>query len=421
MRMFDIIKKKKNSQVLSKDEIDFVVRGYTSGTVGDGQMAALLMAICLNGLDRGETSALTMAMANSGEILDLRDLGLAVDKHSTGGVGDKLTLTVAPMAAACGLVMAKMSGKSLGHTGGTIDKLASIPGFRTELDPAEFRALLGRVGVCIASQSANLAPADKAIYALRDLTATVDNISLIAASIMSKKIAAGAEVIVLDVKVGSGAFMKSLPEARELARIMVDIGKDCGRKMAAVVTAMDAPLGYAVGNGLEVSEAIRCLQGGGPDDIRVLSIELTAHILMLAKDINEDEARKMAADTLDNGAALAKFMEMAVAQGADEHFELELSAHRTGIHAPRAGYITAMDGEVCGHAAHICSNGNSDMTAGIVFQKKTGDYVEQGETVAYLLSNDPAALEQARALLETAYTLGDAKPADVPLVYEVIT
>jgi len=421
MRIFDIIEKKKTSQSLAKDEIEFVVKGYGGGDFGDGPMAALLMAICLNGLNREETSALTMAMANSGEILDLAAFGTATDKHSTGGVGDKLTLTVAPMVAACGLVMAKMSGKSLGHTGGTIDKLAAIPNFKTDLDPAVFKDVLSRVGVCIASQSANLAPADKIIYALRDATATVDNISLIAASIMSKKIAAGAQTIVLDIKVGSGAFMKSLPEAQELARVMVDIGKDCGRNMSAVITAMDAPLGQAVGNALEVAEAIDVLKGAGPTDVRDLSIELTAQILSLAKGMDISQAREKAAATLDDGTAFAKFTDMVEAQGGNIPTQFVGANIVRPLPAPKSGYISTINGQICGHAAHICSTANTDLSAGIIFIKKPGDYVEAGEALAYLHSNDEAAISQAQALLLTAYDFSDEKSAEIPLIYEIIS
>ena len=424
MKIFSILEKKKINQPLSKDEINFVVENFTNNKITDGQMGALLMAICLNGLTREETSHLTLAMANSGEILDLSDLGLATDKHSTGGVGDKLTLTVAPMVAACGLVMAKMSGKSLGHTGGTIDKLAAIPNFKTDLAPDVFRDILRHVGVCIASQSANLAPADKVIYALRDSTATVDNISLIAASIMSKKIAAGAETIVLDIKVGSGAFMKSLPEARQLAQVMVDIGKDCGRKMSAVITAMDAPLGYAVGNALEVIEAVEVLKGEEKGEIRDLSIELTAHILHLAKGLDLDKARENAAGVLDDGTAFKKFAEMVEKQGGNTEYIHDTTKfilpRMTALPSPQKAYIQAINGEICGHAAHICSAQNTDLLSGIIFGAKPGDFVAKGQPLAHLYTDDPAVAAQALALLETAYTFSDTPPEKTPLVYEVI-
>jgi pyrimidine-nucleoside phosphorylase len=426
MRIFDIINKKKNNIELSVAEIEFAVKGFCDGAFGEGPMAALLMAICFNGLNREETSALTMAMANSGEILDLPDLGAPLtDKHSTGGVGDKLTLTIAPMAAACGLIMAKMSGKSLGHTGGTIDKLAAIPGLKTDLAPDVFRDILSQIGVCIASQSQNLAPADKKIYALRDATATVDNISLIAASIMSKKIAAGAQSIVLDIKVGSGAFMKDLDSARQLARIMVDIGRDCGRNMSAVITAMNAPLGRAVGNAIEVIEAIQVLKGDGPDDIKILSIELVAQILTLAKGLNAHEAKKIAEASLTSGAAFNKFVEMVAAQSGDTAYIHDTSLFPRSrpldfLLSPETGYIDSINGQICGLAANICSIGNTDLFAGIHFEKKTGDFVEQGQPLAILRSNDPNALKKAQELLVTAYNFADTKPAEIPLIHEII-
>ncbi|MDR2166955.1 MAG: thymidine phosphorylase [Clostridiales bacterium] len=419
MRIFDIIRKKKDGEILSAAEIEFAVGGFCGGVFGEGPMAALLMAICLNGLNREETSALTMAMANSGDILDISDLGRpAVDKHSTGGVGDKLTLTVAPMAAACGLAMAKMSGRSLGHTGGTIDKLAAIPGFKTELYSETFKDILRRVGVCIASQSQNLAPADKKIYALRDATATVDNISLIAASIMSKKIAAGAQSIVLDIKVGSGAFMKNLDEARQLARIMVDIGRDCGRNMSAVLTAMDAPLGRAVGNAVEVIEAVEVLRGGGSEDVKTLSIELVAQILVLAEGHGESEARAMAVNALTSGAAFDKFAEMVAAQGGDVAYIHDTSLfpkpkHILTLTAPQSGYVDALNGQICGFAAHTSGEG-------IIFEKKTGDIVARGCALAYIHSNDLNAAKEAHDLLLKAYKFSESKPKEIPLIYEII-
>ena len=426
MRIFDIINKKKNKQELTQKEIEFAVAGYQTGTFGDGEMAALLMAICLNGLNQEETAHLTMAMANSGEILDLSDFGVAVDKHSTGGVGDKLTLTVAPMVAAAGLVMAKMSGKSLGHTGGTIDKLAALPGFKTELEPNEFRSILKDVGVAIASQSPNLAPADKLIYALRDKTACVDNISLIAASVMSKKIAAGAKVIVLDIKVGSGAFMKSLDEARELAQIMVGIGKACGKCVAAVLTKMDAPLGRAVGNGVEVVEAVEVLKGAGNAEIRELSIELAAQIISLAQNKDLALAKGIAARTLDDGTALKKFEEMVQSQGGNvahvhDSSLFGMCQNIIPFTALQTGYIAEINGEICGHTAYIATKGNTDLQAGIMFEKKPGDKVQIGDTLAYIHANDKNAANEAKSLLQTAYKFSEDKPETASLVYEVIS
>ncbi|MCL2855417.1 MAG: thymidine phosphorylase [Defluviitaleaceae bacterium] len=407
MNAFKIIQKKKQGQALTRPEIDFMVAAFCDGFVCEGQMTALLMAICINGFSREETTALTLAMVNSGDVLDFSGRGWAVaDKHSTGGVGDKLTLTVTPMAAALGVYMAKMSGRSLGHTGGTINKLEAIPGFKADLPNDLLMGILESHGLFIASQTANLAPADKKIYALRDKTATVDSPALIAASVMSKKIAAGADAIVLDVKVGSGAFMKTLEDARHLAQIMVDIGKDCGRKVAAVLTAMDAPLGNAVGDGVEVLEAIDVLNGAGPDDIRELSVQLTAQIYSLAKDVDVDAARKLAEATLADGMAFEKFQQMVKVQGGqlDEIAKTPSSP----FVAPQTGYIFAMDGEICGMAAHLVD--------GITFHKKLGNWVEQGEVLALIHGNNPKTPE----MLAKAYTFAQTKPTPTPLIYEII-
>lgn len=381
MSVFEIIQKKKQGKTITRQEIDFVVKGFCDGTIGQGQMAALLMAICLKGFNRQETTALTLAMVASGDVLDFsgKDWTTA-DKHSTGGVGDKLTLTVAPICAALGVRMAKMSGRSLGHTGGTIDKLEAIPGFNADLPNDILMDILERTGLFIASQTANLAPADKLIYALRDLTATVDSPALIASSIMSKKIAAAADIIVLDVKFGSGAFMKTLEEARHLAQIMVDIGRDCGRKVSAVITPMDAPLGNAVGTGVEVLEALEVLKNKGPADIRELSVKLSAQILSLAFDIKEDAACGLAEEVLQNGKAYQKFCEMVKEQGGNLD-ELVNKVYHNTIHlkSPKTGYITHMNGEICGMAAH--------KTDGIIFHKKPGDHVIKGQTLAHIYPN----------------------------------
>ncbi|MCL2574844.1 MAG: thymidine phosphorylase [Defluviitaleaceae bacterium] len=412
MRIFDILDKKKNGVTLSEAEIRFAVNGFSSGEVSEGQMAALLMAVCINGLNREETAYLTMAMADSGDVLDVSGITRPVaDKHSTGGVGDKLTLTVGPMVAACGVAMAKMSGRALGHTGGTIDKLETIPGFVCDLTNTDFMRILEDVGIVIASQTANLAPADKIIYALRDKTATVDSIPLIAASVMSKKIAAGANTIVLDVKVGNGAFMKTHEEARQLAQVMVDIGRDCGRNMSAVITAMDAPLGYAVGNASEVAEAVDVLRGEGPEDIRILSIELTAQILVQALKIDEETARKKAQDCIDDGSAFDRLLRMVIAQDGDLSAISDWYADKPmmEVKSPKTGYISAMDGQICGHASRMVDD--------ILFIKKTGDYVEKGEAIAQIYGEN---LQPSIDLITTAYTFADAKPTQTSLIYEII-
>jgi len=414
MNIFEIIQKKKQSKPLTRQEIDFMVEGFCNGTVSEGQMAALLMAICINGFNREETASLTLAMAGSGDVLDFsgRDWVIA-DKHSTGGVGDKLTLTVAPMCAILGVSMAKMSGRSLGHTGGTIDKLEAIPGFKVDLPNEVLMDILGRVGLFIASQTANLAPADKVIYALRDSTATVDSPALIASSIMSKKIAAGAGAIVLDVKVGSGAFMKTLEEARNLAQIMVDIGKDCGRKVSAVLTAMDAPLGNAVGNGVEVLEAVEVLQNKGPTDIRELSVELTTQILSLAKGVEESVARDLAEGVLQNGSAYEKFRQMVEEQGGNLEGITSKAPHKiTQLKAPQTGHIVQMYGEICGMVAH--------KTDGIIFHKKLGDYVVEGQTLADVYLSEFSDEDNILESLSKAYTIATEKPLAAPLIYEII-
>ncbi|MCL2234861.1 MAG: thymidine phosphorylase [Defluviitaleaceae bacterium] len=411
MSIFEIIQAKKEGEALSPQQIDFVVAGFSDGRVSEGQMGALLMAICLKGFTREETTALTLAMANSGDVLDFEGFGgVVADKHSTGGVGDKLTLTIAPMCASLGVSMAKMSGRSLGHTGGTIDKLEAIPGFKVDLPNEELMRILSRVGVFIASQTANLAPADKTIYALRDKTATVDSPALIAASVMSKKIAAGAQNIVLDVKVGSGAFMKTLEDARHLAQIMVDIGKDCGRGMAAVLTAMDAPLGRAVGTGLEVMEAIDVLQGKGPADIRDLSVELTAQIYSLSKGVDMEISREISKTCLENGTAFAKFKEMVEAQGGNlDGVAQGISADKLDVFASSTGFITSIDGETIGKVAN--------QSGGMTLYKSVGSQVAVGDKVASIYGT---ADEQMAKRAEEAFTYGGEKPEIPPLVYEVI-
>jgi len=417
MRIFDIIVKKKRGMTLDAAEITYVVESYTAGRIADGPLAALLMAICFNGLNRAETAALTMAMAHSGEIADLSAVILpVVDKHSTGGVGDKLTLTVGPMAACCGVAVAKMSGRALGHTGGTIDKLEAIPGFNTTVSIADFIANVNKIGICVAGQTAALAPADKVIYALRDATATVDSIPLIAASIMSKKIAAGADNILLDVKAGTGAFMKTATDAAELAKTMVQIGRDCGKNMAAVVTAMNAPLGYCIGNGLEVAEAVEVLQGRGEADLTELSVELTAQMLTLGDKGDLEHKRNMAINSIESGAALAKLIEMVETQGGDAEYirnpALLAAQPRHDVLSPHTGYVTTLDGETCGIAAHTAA-------CDIRLYAKPGDFVQKGSKLATLYGGNPDTMPVAVAKLLSAYEFADAPQPKMPLIHEI--
>ncbi|MEW5953053.1 MAG: pyrimidine-nucleoside phosphorylase [Bacillota bacterium] len=429
MRMYDIIHKKREGLALSRAEIEYFIHGYTRGEIPDYQVSALLMAIYFRGLNPEETAALTMAMVDSGDRADLSALpGRKVDKHSTGGVGDKTTLVLAPLVAAAGAPVAKMSGRGLGHTGGTVDKLEAIPGFRVDLTTGEFLAQVRRVGVAVVAQTGQLAPADKKLYALRDVTATVDSIPLIASSIMSKKIASGAGAIVLDVKTGSGAFMQKKEDAFALARAMVDIGKLTGRRTVALVTDMDQPLGRTVGNALEVKEAVETLRGNGPRDLESLCLELGAHLLVLggvAENTGEAVARLWG--LLHHGTALAKFKEFISAQGgdpgvADYPDQLPAAAGRSAAAAPRRGYVTGIDAAKVGRAAMLLGAGRErkdsviDLAVGLVLNKKVGDRVCEGETLAELHYNARDRLEEAAALLREAYHIGDEAPRQRPLV-----
>ncbi|MGN0664185.1 MAG: pyrimidine-nucleoside phosphorylase [Negativibacillus sp.] len=429
MRMVDIIEKKKLGQTLDKEELRFFVDGYTAGTIPDYQASALLMAIRLMGMDSAETAALTMAMAQSGEESDLSAIpGIKVDKHSTGGVGDKTTLVVGPMAAACGVPVAKMSGRGLGHTGGTLDKLESIPGFQISLPKERFFDIVNTVGFSLIGQTGNLAPADKKLYALRDVTATVDSLPLIASSIMSKKLASGADAIVLDVKAGSGAFMKTVEDAYRLAEEMVAIGRHAGRNTVALVTNMDQPLGRAVGNSLEVIEAIDTLKGEGPSDFTDLCIELAANMLFLAGKGSMDSCRTQAAASLGNGSALQKFREMIAAQGGDpavmdDYGIFPQASVVQPVYARDCGYVSRMETQLCGTAAMVLGAGRAtkeetiDHSAGILLAVKTGDYVEQGQLLATLYTNKQAALSDAEDLLQKSIVLSRIKPQVQPLVY----
>lgn len=428
----DIIRKKRDGGELTDGEIRFFVEGYTAGDIPDYQAAALMMAIYYRGMSRRETVTLTDAMAHSGDTVDLSRYGtLSADKHSTGGVGDKTSLIVAPIVAALGGKMTKMSGRGLGHTGGTVDKLESIPGYRTSLSTEEFLRQIDEVGVAVIGQTGNLTPADKKLYALRDVTATVDSIPLITASIMSKKLAAGSHNIVLDVKVGSGAFMKTPEQAEELARAMVDIGKDCGRNMAALITSMDAPLGRAVGNALEVQEAVAVLKGESRGALREVCEALATQIVSLTFDWSPEEAARRVRETLDSGAALAKMRAWIAAQGGDVAYIDDPSRFPTAeyvknVYAPSDGYIATMDAEQIGHAAVLLGAGRLtkedaiDHSAGIILHKTRADQVRKGDLLCTLYSSDEAAFAQATALIEGAITYQTEKPTDIPLIYTVV-
>ena len=432
--MYEYINNKKRGKSLSKEEIYEVVEGYTTGKIADYQMSALLMAIYFNGMNPQETSALTMAMVDSGEIVDLSGLKCkTLDKHSTGGVGDKTTLIVTPIVAACGLTIAKMSGRGLGHTGGTIDKLEAIPGFCTTLSGEEFLDIVKKHGLCIAGQSANLAPADKKIYALRDATATVDSIPLIAASIMSKKIAAGAENILLDVKTGSGAFMKTLEGAKELAQTMVDIGNNCGRKTAAIISDMSMPLGNAIGNSLEIIESIQILNNEKFINKRLDSLcrTLASQMLYLAEFGNIEDCETKVSEVITSGEALKKLADMIEAQGGDRSYienpqKFKTANHITTLKAPKSGYIQAMDTEGVGLSAMALGAGRSrpeeniDFSAGIILHKTTGDYVEEGEIIAAFHSASEAKITAGISRFLKAITFSDTKPNIGKLIYETI-
>lgn len=431
MRMYDIIEKKKMGESLTDDEIHFVIDGYVKGTIPDYQVSPLLMAIYFSGMDDRETAALTKAMMNSGDVVDLSEFGDAtVDKHSTGGVGDKTSLVVAPIMASLGCKMAKMSGRGLGHTGGTVDKLESIPGFKTSLSPDEFFDQVRNTGLAIIGSTANLAPADKKLYALRDVTATVDSVPLIASSIMSKKLAAGAHNIVLDVKIGSGAFMKTEEDGRTLARKMVDIGKSFGRNIAAVVTNMDRPLGFAVGNSLEVLEAVSVLKNESRGDLRDICVALASNLLSLCYGWSEEESEARANEAIESGAALEKFKEWITAQGGDASFVddpslLGKAEYTFEFKAERDGYISHMNAETIGKTASVLGAGREkktddiDHTAGIILKRKTGDYVKKGETIALFYTSKEES-EKAAEMFSSAVDFSDESPIEKPLVYGVI-
>ena len=428
MHMYDILNRKRLGKALTRDEIQFFVRGCTCGEIPDYQTAALLMAICIQGMDERETAELTLAMAHSGEMADLSRIpGRKADKHSTGGVGDKTTLIAAPLAAACGVTVAKMSGRGLGYTGGTIDKLEAIPGFSTSQTPERFAQIAGETGLCIVSQSGNLAPADKKLYALRDVTATVESIPLIASSIMSKKLAGGSDCIVLDVKVGSGAFMKNREDAMALAKAMVSIGSHAGRKTAALLTDMSQPLGLAVGNALEVEEACQVLLGKGPEDVRRLSVELAAMMVWLTENApNLEEARRLAEEKLRDGSAAEIFRRVIRAQGGDpnvvDHPEiLPRAACIREVFAEKDGWIGCMDTQGVGRSSVLLGAGREtgvsvpEPGAGIRFLKKTGDPVKKGEPFAILYASEEKRLDEGEVRLRQAVPVAEIAPETMPL------
>ncbi|NLG88220.1 MAG: pyrimidine-nucleoside phosphorylase [Clostridiaceae bacterium] len=428
MFVLDLILKKRNGMKLSREEIEYFVRGYTDGDIEDYQAAAFLMAVYFQGMDADETLYLTEAMLHSGDIVDLSEIpGIKTDKHSTGGVGDKTTLIVAPVVASCGVPVAKMSGRGLGHTGGTIDKLESIPGFQTSLTREQLIRNVKEIGLAVAGQTGNLAPADKKIYALRDVTGTVENISLIAASIMSKKLASGSDAIVLDVKVGSGAFMKSMDDAGKLAKMMVDISRGAGKKAVAVLTRMDNPLGMNIGNALEVAEAVDILKGHGPEDLREVCIELAANMLMLGGKGTLDSCRELAARSIADGSAFRKLIEMVERQGGDPSVledtrRLPAAPVKAEYKAEKAGYIIQMNAEKFGMASVALGAGRKtiadkiDPSAGIVLLKKYGDIVEKGEPIAVLHTSEKETMPDALKILEGSVITGEKSPPEVPII-----
>ncbi|CEH33041.1 pyrimidine-nucleoside phosphorylase [Romboutsia lituseburensis] len=433
MRLYDIIAKKRDKKELSKEEIEFFIEKYTNGEVPDYQASALLMAIYLNGFTKEETANLTMAMVNSGDVVDLSMIeGVKLDKHSTGGVGDKTSLILVPMVAAAGGKVAKLSGRGLGHTGGTLDKLESIPGFNISVEEDKFIDMVKNAGLVIAGQTQNLVPADKKIYALRDVTATVDSIPLIAASIMSKKIASGSDAIVLDVKYGEGAFMKTAEDAEKLATAMVNIGKSVGRNTSAAITLNGEPLGYAIGNALELKEVIEVLKGEGPEDLRELCLQLGAQMLRLGNiETDVEKGRAKLEAILKDGSALAKLRELVVLQGGDpkvidnsELFTISPLTHE--VKATKEGYVYELNAEGVGVSSLLTGAGRHtkddalDYGAGIILKKKMGDYVKVGDVLATLYSSDEAKFEKAEEELQKAYSIQSQKPEKSPIIHKII-
>lgn len=432
MRMYDIILKKRANLPLSDKEIRFVIDGYVKGEIPDYQVSALLMTIVFNGMNARELGTLTLAMAQSGNMVDLSNIdGITVDKHSTGGVGDKTTLIIAPLVAACGGKVAKMSGRGLGHTGGTIDKMESIPNLKVSLEQDAFINQVNKIGLAVIGQSEGLAPADKKLYALRDVTGTVDSIPLIASSVMSKKLASGAQAILLDVKVGSGAFMKNIEDARELAKAMVDIGKENGRSVKAILTDMDRPLGHAIGNALEIREVIDTLKGHGPEDLTHECIIMAAHMLVLSHMCDYETALNRVQQALDSGGALERLRLMIEAQGGDnrvidDESILAIGQFTYDVIAPQDGYIIHMNTEQCGIASVMLGAGRTvkdgpiDYSAGIVMHKKTGDAVSMGERIATLYASDESLFTNAAQTYLAAITIGNTAPKVVDTILDIV-
>lgn len=433
MRMYDLIAKKRDGESLSAQEIQFLISEYVAGRIPDYQMSAFLMAVYMKGMTEEETVTMTQAVAHSGDMVDLSAIeGVKVDKHSTGGVGDKTTLIIAPIVAACGVKVAKMSGRGLGHTGGTVDKLEAIPGFQTVIPQERFFEIVNTVGVSVIGQSGNLAPADKKLYALRDVTATVESIPLIAVSIMSKKLAAGSDAILLDVKTGSGAFMKTVEDSIALAKEMVSIGENAGRKTAALITNMDIPLGNNIGNSLEVIEAIDTLNGNGPEDLTEVSLHLAANMLYLAGKGTIEECLAMAKKTIEDGSALERLVAMVEAQGGDSSViyntdMFEKAPFERQIVSEDEGYIVFMDTESCGIASSMLGAGREtkeskiDFSAGIIINKKVGDYVKKGDLIATMYASNERLFANAEKCYMSALTIGTERPVKNPLIFARIT
>ena len=433
MRMYDLIMKKRKGEELTTEEINFFVDGFTKGSIPDYQASAMLMAIFFNKMNKRETADLTNAMVESGDKIDLSNIkGIKVDKHSTGGVGDKTSICLTPLVASLGIPVAKMSGRGLGHTGGTIDKLETFEGFSVELTEEEFMDNVNKINIAIMGQSGNLVPADKKLYALRDVTATVDNMSLIASSIMSKKLASGADAIVLDVKVGDGAFMKTPETARELAQEMVDIGKHLGRETIGVISDMDQPLGYAIGNSLEVMEAIELLKGNGPKDLLELTLTIGSNMLLCAKKAESiEEARNMLIENIENGKGLEKLKDFVKAQGGDitpidDFSKFPKAKYIEEVIAPVDGYITKINAEAFGLIAMELGAGRAtkeseiDLAVGLVLNKKRGEKVNKGDVLAYIHSNSEEKIEKARKSILENIVIEESYDLNIPLIYDIV-
>ncbi len=439
MTILDIIEKKRDKKELSKEEIEYFIKGYTEGTIADYQAAALVMAIFINGMTKEETTNLTLSMANSGEILNVFGDGakkhqkIIVDKHSTGGVGDKVSLILLPLVASCGVPVAKMSGRGLGFTGGTVDKLESIPGYKTGIDINSFIQNVENIGISMISQTLNLAPADKKIYALRDSISCVESIPLIASSIMSKKIASGANKIVLDVTVGSGAFMKDIEQASKLAKAMIEIGELANRETVCVLTNMDEPLGYAVGNTLEVKEAVEALKGNMPEDVKQVVLELGAHMIKLAKVTdNIEHAKEILIQKVENGEAFNKFVELVQNQGGDTSYitnleKFEKAKYIEPVYSEKSGYIQKINAETIGKlacslgAGRIRKEDKIDMSVGIILNKKVGNYVEKGDCLGYIHTNNDNTLEEAKQTLLKTIKIEEQEKEPIKTILKIIS